>query len=150
VKVLVNLLFAVLVALIIGAMFSAGLRGRNRWAGTIWLYVILLFGSWALGAWLRPVGPPAWEVHWVPFVIAAAFIALILAAATPRERRFVRSEDGRLVPVDPNAIDPDVGTPDSEAPGSETPESVTIGVFFWLALAVSLLAIVLSYFMPPP
>lgn len=139
-RVFINLLFAVLVAMIIGTMFSVGLRGRNRWAGTIWLYVLLFFGSWALGSWLRPMGPPAWEVHWVPLVLAAALIALLLAAATPPERRLVRSEDGRLIPVDPKSLEPDDGAGRAIA---------TIGVFFWLALALSLLAIVLSYFMVP-
>ena len=81
--VLINLLFVLVVSLAIGAMFSIGLRGRDDWAGTFWFFVVLFFGTWALGAWLRPFGPPAWDSYWVPYIIAAGVIALLLAAVSP-------------------------------------------------------------------
>jgi hypothetical protein len=125
---------------LIGAMFSIGLRGRNDWAGTYWFFLILFFGTWALGAWLRPIGPPAWDFHWIPYVIAAAVIALLLAALTP-----VRVPPARVPPSgDPTK---DQGAVDTERQAAQA--VATVGVFFWLLLAVSLLAIVLHYVSQP-
>jgi hypothetical protein len=136
VLLLINLLFVVVVSVAIGAMFSIGLRGRNEWAGTFWLFVILFFGTWALGSWLRPIGPLAWDVYWVPYVVAAAVIALLLAAVTPIRTRSVhgQKDDGS------NGGDP----PTMEAKRNLAQAILTLSVFFWLLLGLSILAILLQ------
>lgn len=126
--ILINLLFVLTVSFAIGAMFSIGLRGRSQWAGTIWFLLILFFGTWALGAWMRPMGPPAWDVYWVPYVVAAAVIALLLAAATP-------------VPPKPSGQTPVGEVQPSDEKTAQTRQRATravetLSIFFWLLLAI--------------
>ena len=134
----INLLFVVVVSVIIGALFSVGLRGRNDWAGTFWLFLILFFGTWALGGWLRPMGPPAWTVYWVPYVIAGAVIALFFSALTPAQGRSRLRSDRPSQLSDPGATDTEQRARDAVA---------AVSVFFWLLLAVAVGAIVLQYVM---
>jgi hypothetical protein len=70
--------------LIITSLAAIGLTiGRLR-AGAlpaaVWFFLLLFFGTWAVGAWLQPIGPRMWGTYWVPYVIAAVGISLLLAA----------------------------------------------------------------------
>jgi hypothetical protein len=138
VVVFVNLLFVLAVSLIIGTMFSVGLRGRNRWAGSFWFFLILFFGSWALGSWLRPIGPPAWDVYWVPYVIAAAVLELLMAAVTPAVPHGLGAEH-----TEPSG---DAAPRTTETEVNAANAVTTLSVFFWLLLGVAIVAIAIHYF----
>jgi hypothetical protein len=137
--ILINLLFVLFVSLAIGAMFAIGLRGRNEWAGTFWFFVILFLGTWALGSWLRPIGPPAWDVYWVPYVLAAAVIALLVAAVTPPRSAGESSEISRTGELPPTPRE------QRETQRNAAAAVATLSVFFWLLVSVSVLAIVLNF-----
>src|SRR6056297_885622 len=82
---LATLIAALLIALVVGAIFSfAGARGP--WASAVWFIVILFLATLAIGVWADPVGPAAFGVPWVGYLVTAIFIGLLIAAATPEYR----------------------------------------------------------------
>lgn len=130
---LADFFFVLVIALVIGGIFAYGLRRGGPWPGAAWFFVILFVGTWALGGFFRPFGPPMGDVHWAPYIVAALLIAMLLAAATPI-RPPPASEQTREVEREGAAV------------------AVGLGVFFWLILIVSILLIALRYagFTGPP
>ena len=129
--------------LLITSLFSAcGVR-CGPWPGVLWLFVMLFLVTWALGIWIRPIGPPLWGAYWVPYLLVALFLAVLLAATAPARPR---------PPVQPPGATP--------LPGSRTPAEVneqaaeeaavvtTLNVFFWLVLLLAVIAIVVHYARP--
>lgn len=127
-----DLLFAVVVAIVLTAVFAGGLRRVGPWEGLLWFFLIILFAAWVGGAWMRPIGPPLWGVYWVPFLWFGLLVALLLAAATPSRPPRTREEAAEQA--------------GAEAAAAGT--SVALGVFFWLLLIGLLLTIIISYFVP--
>jgi hypothetical protein len=121
----VELLFVLVLALLVSAAFTIGRLGGGPWPGAVWFFLVLFFGTFALGVWLRPVGPTFWGARLVPYIIAAGAISLLLAAATTAGR----------APADRG--------------GSEAPRRVAMGVaawaFFWATILLSATAIALHY-----
>lgn len=122
----IGILFALLFATILTAFFNLVFRNTGPWSG-FWVFFILLFFI-ALGAgeWAAPRGPSAWGYYWVPGLVAAIILALVLAAVTPRVP-YPASRKRKEV----------VETPE------EREEKVVIGamvgVFFWILLSVLVL-----------
>jgi hypothetical protein len=81
----VHFLFALLIALLLTALFMAGFRLRSPW-GLLWFFVIILLASWAGGVWFTPFGPASWATGWLPFLLVGLIAALLIAAATLPER----------------------------------------------------------------
>jgi hypothetical protein len=126
----IDLLFVLAVALLIASLFGMG--GREYAAGLDLLafFPLVFFGTWALGAWFRPIGPPVMGGYWVPYLIAGVVIALLLmagvvaAAAGRRERTLTHARDELKAGAAAAAV---------------------FGVFFWVFLLASLVAIVAAY-----
>ncbi len=77
----IDLVFVIIIASLAAIGLTVGRLRPGAWPAAVWFFLLLLFGTWALGAWLQPIGPRMWGTHWVPYVIAAAGISLLLAAA---------------------------------------------------------------------
>jgi hypothetical protein len=124
--------FAILVAGLL-ALLVRSITHRQRpadepaWPGLAFLVVILFFITWAGGIWLRPLGPVLWYVYWVPFVAVGIVAALILIASTPRSQPRNRRE----------AL---------QAREEERALVTAFGAFFWILVAVLLIAVVVRYF----
>lgn len=122
----VDLLFALVVALLLTAIFSAGFRNRGPW-GLWWVFLLVVFlAAWAGGVWLTPFGPPLLDVYWLPFLFVGLVVALLIAAAVPPEPRRPRA------PVAASEV--------------ATEEAVAaFSIFFWVLLIGLALAIILWY-----
>jgi hypothetical protein len=129
-EILINLLFVLATSAAIGTVFAIALRGRGPWPGLLWFFIVLIVGTWALGIWVRPIGPPWWSVQWVPYAIAAAMIALLLAAATPP------------LPAATADAKPEASR---EAPVPSATDARSFNVAFWLLLGLCVLSIVMHY-----
>jgi len=125
-----DLLFVLAIALLIASLFGAG---GHRYAGGLDLlafFLLVFFGTWALGAWFRPVGPAVMGGYWVPYLIAGVVIALLLmagvvaAAAGHREQSLTHARD------------------DVQAGAAV---ATAFGLFFWVFLLAALVAIVAAY-----
>jgi hypothetical protein len=116
------------IAVVVGTLFSFGLRrrGRRPWPSAIWFFLILFVGTWALGGFFRPLGPAVGDLFWVPYLVAALLIAMLLATATPIRALSTGEEprDGRR---------------------GATRVARGAGVLFWLVLAASLLLLAIQY-----
>lgn len=129
--------WAFVFGLLIGLIFYAALGRTGPWDGFVWFFVLLILGTWAIGAWIEPVGPLLWGVAWLPFLVAAVFIALLIAAVTPDvyTRRHRRS--GPALTEE---------TTESEAtPDAHDAAAVAIGIFFWGVLLMLIGALVADY-----
>ncbi|MDX1647254.1 MAG: hypothetical protein R3304_08920 [Longimicrobiales bacterium] len=115
-------LTAVLFAFLFVAIFGVAFGRTGPWPGFFWFFLIVLLGAWAVGTWAEPVGPVLYGVSWVPFLLGALIIALLVAAmAEPRPR-------------EPLA--------EPAAPA----EAVAVGLFFWIAVLMLIGVIFASVF----
>lgn len=115
-------LFALVIALVLVAIFSFGLRRPGPWGGFLWFFLLVFLGAWAIGAWAEPIGPTAWGVTWLPIFFGALLIALLVAALPP------------------------AGTPTASTTPTETPEAVAaVGAFFWILLFLLVVVVGLAY-----
>ncbi len=138
-----ELLIAVAVALLLAAVlvFPLRRRGPGPLEGLLFFFLIIFLAAWAGGLWLTPIGPVAYGVPWVGFVVVGVILALILAAAATPRRRL------------PKPGKPAVPRTEAEAEVEATPPevkageavAVTLGVLFYLALFAMLLTIILHY-----
>ncbi len=69
---MIDFLFAILIALLLTAIFAGGLRRHRFGAALIFFFVVLLFGTWAGGVWITPIGAPMFGVSWLSFANPAA------------------------------------------------------------------------------
>lgn len=136
---LVTALVALFVALLVGSAFSAG-GARGPWPNMLWFFVVLFLGTLAIGVWANPIGPRAWDVPWLGFLVIAAFVGLLIAAATPDYRHGRRHTKEMPLRRD-TAYEPD---PNSERPDPEEAEREAVGaaaavsIFFWIFVIVAI------------
>jgi len=129
-----ELILAFVVALIISLLLG-GLIGWERPgapgapASILFLFVIIFLATWAGGVWLVPFGPLAWGVAWLPFLLVALFVALLIFALVP-PRRFNR----RIV------------TDEQEMEGRAADEAeAVLGGFFWAFIVALVAAVAIGY-----
>lgn len=92
---LTEFLFALLVAIVITLIFPLGFRRRVVWPGLFLFFMIIFLAAWAGGRWLTPIGPAAFGVFWLSFLVMGIFIALVIAAAAaPRRESTVEMVEG--------------------------------------------------------
>ncbi len=121
-----HFLVAMLIALLLTAVFGGLLGGHRRGGALIFFFVVLLFGTWAGGLWLTPIGGPLWGgASWISFIFVGLFFALILTAALPPQRK--RNK------------------PDTGASETEPASLVVFGIFFWILIVALGVAIVGRY-----
>ncbi len=128
---------ALLVALLVGAVFSVGgVRGPGE--SLLAFFTVLFLGTLAFGVWAQPVGPRAFGFPWLSFLIVAIVLGLLVAASVPPNRggrRHVKDlpleHDDDLEPkTEPAPVDPR----QTGAMGTV----VAASLFFWLFLFVAI------------
>ncbi|MFP4016245.1 MAG: hypothetical protein ACLFUI_04355 [Halanaerobiales bacterium] len=86
-----ELLFAIVIALLLAGLFGIGLRHGDR--DFLWFFLIMILFIWAGGVWITPVGPLLWGVPWLSFLLVGLFFMLLFVAVIPENRyRRKRSE----------------------------------------------------------
>lgn len=78
---ILDLLFALSIALILTLVFFGVFRNRAPWIYFVAFFVIVFLASWAGGLWIIPFGPTMFSVTWLPFSLAGLFFALLLVGA---------------------------------------------------------------------
>ena len=88
-EALVALVVAVLLTILLGR-----LTGREGGAGALVpVFLILFLFPWAGGLWMAPIGPLLFGFAWVPILVIAAILFLvILIASPPRKSRSHREQ----------------------------------------------------------
>lgn len=124
----IDLLFALVIALLLGAVVAGGFRWRHpgteaAWTSGLFIFFLIFFAAWAGGVWLTPAAATvAWGSYWVPFFIVGLFVVLLVAAIPGRRR---------------------AATP---AEGAAAAGAAVFGLFFWLLLIGLILAIIAGYY----
>jgi hypothetical protein len=109
------------------------IRKRGRRQSFWWLFLLIFFATWAGGIWLRPFGPSIGGVRWIQFVLAGlifvGLIALFIPGRPPHGRhetleKLAQMRQGKVL---------------------EEATFFTLGIIFWLILAIFVIAIVIRY-----
>lgn len=120
---------ALVLALLVGFIFSLvlgyGFRRRPAGIGFLPLFLLIFLVTWAIGIWIAPVGPLAWEVPWLAFLIIGLLFTLVVAALA--------------------APEPAAPAVRLETEGEARTEGVAAGVFLWLLLLGLGMAIAARY-----
>ena len=125
-----DLIFALIIALLLVALFSILFQIRGPWNNLLWFFLIVLLVTWAGGIWLSPMGPPIRQFYWLPFLVAGLIIALLLAAATiPMSR-----EESTVELID-----------QEKRRAKRWVAGTALGIFFWLLVLLLLAAIFVRY-----
>jgi hypothetical protein len=103
------------------AILVAGLRFRPK--TPLWGFFVLFFlAIWAGGVWVARLGPSHLGVVWLPFLMIAILLAVLVVALAPHGKRTQRGEQ---------EIEREV--------------EVGLGLFFWVLIGALIAAIVASY-----
>ena len=113
--------------LLLLGLFALGRRAS--FPGFVGVFALLFLFVWAGGIWVGPQGPAWLGVSWLTFLFLGVFMTVLILAAAPR-RRHGSADD----PADKE------GDPLSKAhPG------IVLGGFYWLALMLLGVAILVHY-----
>jgi hypothetical protein len=142
----VELLWALGLALLVGSVFWAVTRsGRTGsaegtgFSAVFWLFLILFLGTWAVGAWVEPIGPVWGGVAWLPFLWAALMFVLLVAAAAGTDWGTYRGRhrrDSTEAPTESGAA--------ARADEAETAVAA-VSIFVWFVLFLALIALFARY-----
>ena len=130
---MVELFVALLIALLVSALFGFALRRRIPRKGFFWFFLILFLATWAGGMWIGPFGPSFRGIFWLPFVLVAVLVGFFLAAIAPRRPPSSRIETLEML---------------EEIEKKRRLEKLTyisFGVFFWVALFALITVIIVRY-----
>jgi Ca2+/Na+ antiporter len=130
---LLELLVALLVSLVLSAIFALATWKRGKRKGLVWLFLIIFFATWAGGLWMRPFGPTLWGIHWLTFLLVGVVVALILAASQAKPKPQGREETIELLEKMQQKRE------------VEQVAWVTLTIFFWVLMLALLIAILFRY-----
>jgi len=128
VPILGALITAFIVALLLSLLLIPVVGRRpdaeQGWSAAVFFFVLLFLFIWAGGVWVAPaqVGPPVFDVYWVPFLIIGIVVALLIAAIPWHYPQTTR-------------------LPDEEEVRAESAAATVFGIFFWV-LALVLIAVI--------
>jgi hypothetical protein len=124
----IGILFALFIAMALTLIFALILRNTGPWGGFWTFFVLLFFIALGAGEWAAPRGPSAWGYYWVPGLVSAFILALMLAAASPgSKKKYLRNRKKYLTEKE--------GDKEEEA----VVTAVVISSFFWVLLLVLVL-----------
>jgi hypothetical protein len=131
--ILKDFFFAAATSLIVCSIFVIATRRSIRRSGFMWFYLIVLIATWAGGVWLRPFGPSLGNVRWLQFLIIGLLIVLLFGLSSPPKAPQSRHETiDRLEEI-------------ARRKEFETVTYITLGIVFWLVVAILIAAIVIRY-----
>jgi hypothetical protein len=81
--ILFDLLIAVSVGVFLTVVFSFIFKRTGPWDNTFLFFIITFLGTWAIGLWLKPIGPSFYGYYWIGYLAAGIFLAMIIASAGP-------------------------------------------------------------------
>jgi cbb3-type cytochrome oxidase subunit 1 len=96
---------------------------RHRPSRPVWsLFVVFFLAIWAGGVWVAPVGPTHFGVTWLPFLMIAILLAVLVVVLAPPGGRG-HGDEREL----------------------EREVEVGLGMFFWVLIGTLLAAILAGY-----
>ena len=87
--------------------------------------------------WIEPMGPVFWGYAWLPLIFWVFLVALLIRAATGDNRPENYRTDREAGVTGTEADEPEVTE-------SEAGAAVALGLFFWILLALRLMAVLVG------
>jgi len=148
--ILIALTFAFLFALILTILFYFIYGIKGPWKGYKYFFLIIFLVSFAAGEWVIPAGPVAWGYYWLPALITAILIAILLAAIAPSAKNQTEMEDVSTEESNQKTTSKPMGSTSAENKlpiysGKETKEGVVLGALFWIFLLLLLISGIIGY-----
>jgi hypothetical protein len=82
--ILTTFLIALLVAVIMTALFVWAFQVRRTWSDGFSFFIIVFLTSWAGGLWIRPLNPSAGQyVPWFPEFVVGLIASLLMSSSMP-------------------------------------------------------------------
>lgn len=138
-EILGGILAAIVIAILISALFYFAFNARGPW-GSLWtFFLVLLLVVWAASLWIRPIGPVYWGVSWVPLIFIGLIFALLLAAIPTYD-----DETEVRLPEEDVVIDethPESRRTEIERRREAAGAAVAVGWIFWTFIIFLLIAI---------
>jgi hypothetical protein len=88
---IIDVLFALLMAGIFTLIFAVAFRRPGPWSSVLAFFLVLFLASWAGGLWISPTGPAFIGIFWVPILLVALLVALLLASVGPQRPQRVET-----------------------------------------------------------
>ena len=126
-------LISLVVALVLCVIFALVTRRKARRTGFVWFFLFVLMATWAGGVWIRPFGPAWGDIRWLQFLVIGLLVVLMFALFAP-----LRPPRGRHETLDQL---------DEIAQQKELAKVtyITLGIVFWVVLAIFFMAIIIRY-----
>jgi len=118
-----DFLVSLIVGIVFTVIFAFVLGRRGPWSSILAFFVVVFLATWAGGIWITPYSPTARNVQWVPFLIVGLVASLILAASVPAWYRRA-------------------GTEPAMQPERRKPPVALLTPYYWLALIVLVITII--------
>ena len=131
--ILLEILAALLVSVILSALFALATWKRGKRKGLVWLFLIIFLGTWAGGLWIHPFGPTLWGIHWLSFLLVGVVVALILAASQAKPKPRGREETIEILEKMRQKRE------------AEQVAWIALMIFFWVLMLTLLGAIIFRY-----
>lgn len=131
---LIDILFAAVIGLLLTLLFGFGLGRKGPWSSALIFFLIVFLASWAIGTIVEDSGPNIMGFYFVPFLIGAIIVALLLAAATPIRLYHHREKMVETDKPEQRGTEEEPSTFDSAYDG-----------FFWAFMIFLLIMIILGY-----
>lgn len=122
--IIISCVFAIVFAILLPALFRRD--GPGPLKGMVFYFLIIFLFTWAIGSWVTPVGPVAYNTSWLEYLIIAFFIMILIGVLVP-------PRSNKKIPTESERVNSHKHTRRNNNTG------ITFGVFFW-ALIIILLA----------
>lgn len=88
---LLDVLFALLMAGIFTLIFAVAFRRPGPWSSVLAFFLVIFLASWAGRLWISPTGPAFLGIFWLPVLLVALLVGLLLASVGPQRPRHVET-----------------------------------------------------------
>ncbi|MBD3427086.1 MAG: hypothetical protein GF409_07660 [Candidatus Omnitrophica bacterium] len=127
---LLDVLFALLIAIAVTAVFVVLLRKRGPWPSVWMFFAVIFLVSWAGSLWIVATGPVFYGIPWLTILIIGLITAVLLASVAPPQPPRTKAEVAE------------------KAKQVEATEEV-FNFFFWILVILLVFVIVLGYWSLP-
>jgi hypothetical protein len=137
--VLPDIIFSLFIASCVSLVFAIILQRRGRRKGFVWFFLTIFLSVIAVGTWTKPYGVPLSGSNWLPFLLAAIGMALLLSVLAPK-----LSKVGRQAQLDREETMEMLESIEREKE-VEVVAYITFNLVFWALILLLFAAILVKY-----
>lgn len=82
---IVEMLTALVLAAALTVVTTVVFRRHRHGVEAVIFFLVIFLAAWGGGLWMSPVGPTLYGVSWLPFLLVALIVSLLLIAFVPRK-----------------------------------------------------------------